>query len=94
MLFRSYAVVSTPIPETVLDASDAIRPADADGSDPDLRRYHVRADDRPALNALLDRLRSAGAELESVQPLRQTLEDYFIDVVDAQAQEREAKRPS
>jgi len=91
---RAYAVVSTPVPETVLDASDAIRLADADVSDPALRRYHVRADDRTALNALLDRLRGAGAELESVQPLRQTLEDYFIDVVDAQAQERQATRSS
>jgi ABC-2 type transport system ATP-binding protein len=63
------------------EPSASLRPADQDAAEPDLRRYHVRADDRAGLNAVLDHLRSAGVELESVQPLRRTLEDYFIDVV-------------
>jgi len=33
------------------------------------------------LNALLDRLRSTSAEIESVEPIRLSLEDFFIGVV-------------
>jgi len=33
------------------------------------------------LNALLDRLRSVRAEIESVEPIRLSLEDFFIEVV-------------
>jgi len=31
---------------------------------------------------VLDRLRRADVEIESITPLRQSLEDYFIDIVD------------
>ena len=37
--------------------------------------------DRAALNDALDRLRGAGVEIESVEPVRQSLEDLFVDVV-------------
>jgi hypothetical protein len=79
---RVYDLTSTPVPEEI--AEDAIlepSPEEA-SSTPDLRRYRVRAEDRSSLNALLDRLRSANVEIESITPLRRSLEDYFIDVVD------------
>ena len=80
---RMYVVVTTPIPASVRNAlSESLRPTDRKPpGDPALRRHRVHADDRAALNAVLDRLRGADVEIESVQPLRQTLEDYFIDVV-------------
>ena len=81
---RVYELVATPVPDPLLDDSDfALRPApDGSSSTPDLEQYRVRADDRTTLNAVLDRLRRAEVEIESITPLRQSLEDYFIDVVD------------
>lgn len=79
---RVYDLTATAIPENI--AEDAIlepSPEEAPPA-PDLRRYRVRADDRSSLNALLDRLRSAHVEIESITPLRRSLEDYFIDVMD------------
>ncbi len=46
-----------------------------------LADYRMLAVDRTALNASLDHLRSMGVEIEAVEPLRQSLEDLFIDVV-------------
>lgn len=80
---RVYDVVTTAIPDAVLQDLDGILQStseDATG-DPALEHHRVHADDRTALNAVLDRLRGADVEIESVQPLQQTLEDYFIDVV-------------
>lgn len=82
---RVYDLVSTPIPDALrqelpLDPS----PEDAP-PDPALRQYRVRAEDRAALNALLDRLRGADVQVDSLVPLRRSLEDYFIDVVDEPA---------
>lgn len=79
---RIYDLVATSIPDTLLntlplDASPAESP-----SDPALDQYRAHAEDRSDLNALLDRLRSADVEIESITPLRRSLEDYFIDVVD------------
>jgi ABC-2 type transport system ATP-binding protein len=80
---HAYDLTCTPVPGDVADAlGDRLEET---GSSPDdLRRYRARPDDRADLNALIDRLRSAGVELESVQPLRQSLEDYFVDVVGVQ----------
>jgi ABC-2 type transport system ATP-binding protein len=79
---RVYDVVCTPIPEDV-QADFELELSSADASpDPALRQYRMHADDRASLNALLDRLRAADVEVESVSPLRRSLEDYFIDVVD------------
>jgi ABC-2 type transport system ATP-binding protein len=82
---RVYDLVSTPIPDALrqelpLDPS----PEDAP-PDPALRQYRLRAEDRAALNALLDRLRGADVQVDSLVPLRRSLEDYFIDVVDETA---------
>jgi ABC-2 type transport system ATP-binding protein len=76
--------MATALPESVLaDETLPLDPApDGSPSAPELEQYRVRADDRATLNAVLDRLRGEGVEVESITPLRQSLEDYFIDVVD------------
>lgn len=81
---RVYDLVATALPESLLaDETLPLNPApDGSPSAPDLEQYRVRADDRATLNAVLDRLRGEGVEVESITPLRQSLEDYFIDVVD------------
>ncbi|WP_103026639.1 ABC transporter ATP-binding protein [Salinibacter altiplanensis] len=83
---RVYDLVATPIPDALLNAELPLSPA-PDGSAPDseLHQYRVRADDRATLNTVVDRLRDADVDIESITPLRQSLEDYFIDVVDAPA---------
>jgi ABC-2 type transport system ATP-binding protein len=53
------------------------------GTAPGLARYRLTAPDRAALNAALDALRAEGVEFEAVQPLRQSLEDTFVEVVTA-----------
>ena len=82
---RVYDLVATPVPESLLDSPELpLGPApDSSSSAADLKQYRVRADERATLNAVVDRLRSADVEIESITPLRQSLEDYFIDVVDS-----------
>ena len=82
---RVYDLVATPVPESLLDASEVPLGPAHDPSSPaaDLKQYRVRADERATLNAVVDRLRNADVEIESITPLRQSLEDYFIDVVDS-----------
>lgn len=79
---RVYDLVSTPLPSSVAETSDVELVSETVSAAPDLQQYRVHADDRSTLNALLDRLRSAEVEIESITPLRRSLEDYFIDVVD------------
>jgi len=79
---RVYDVVSTPVPESILNETDLSPADDGAPSNPDLHQYRLQADDRSTLNALLDRLRAADVEVESITPLRRSLEDYFIHVVD------------
>jgi ABC-2 type transport system ATP-binding protein len=91
---RVYDIVATPIPDEALGELDGmLRRADEPAAEEGLNRYHAQTEDRAGLNAILDRLRSAGVELESVQPLRQTLEDYFIDVVGTTEKPEEAGEP-
>jgi len=82
---RVYDLVATPLPAALREAPDLpLSPAPSGSAPaPDLARYRVRAEDRTTLNAVLDRLRGADVQIESITPLRQSLEDYFIDVVDA-----------
>jgi ABC-2 type transport system ATP-binding protein len=83
---RVYDLKATPVPEALLDEfGDMLQrseggPTGAGG----LAQYRVLAEDRSALNAVLDRLRQHEVEVEAVQPVRRTLEDYFIDVVSAE----------
>jgi ABC-2 type transport system ATP-binding protein len=82
---RVYDLVATPLPKALREAPDLpLSPAPTGSAPaPDLAQYRVRAEDRTTLNAVLDRLRGADVQIESITPLRQSLEDYFIDVVDA-----------
>jgi ABC-2 type transport system ATP-binding protein len=82
---RVYDLVASPVPESLLDSSEVplSRAPDPSSSAADLKQYRVRADERATLNAVLDRLRGADVQIESITPLRQSLEDYFIDVVDS-----------
>lgn len=82
---RVYRLVSTSVPGDLLDDSNIERAPEEETPSANLSQYRVHAEDRSSLNDLLDRLRSANVEIESITPLRQSLEDYFIDVVDPPA---------
>lgn len=82
---RVYDLVATPVPNELrnsLSATLQTAPNDAP-ADPNVEQYRVYADDRTTMNAVLDELRRAKVEIESITPLRQSLEDYFIDVVNS-----------
>ena len=49
----------------------------------DTNGCRVRVRDVAQLNALIDRLRAAQAEIAAIEPLRVSLEEYFIQVVTA-----------
>lgn len=49
--------------------------------DEHLNRYMIRPTDRADLNAMIDRLRAERVDIEAIEPARQSLEDYFVDVV-------------
>jgi len=76
---RVWRLRCTTIPEHVLNAHVHFVEGSLAG---DLGEYRLLAHDRASLNTLLDHLRSAGVEIEAVEPLRQSLEDLFIDVVE------------
>ena len=76
---RVWRLRCTTIPEHALDAHVHLVEGSLSG---DLGEYRVHAADRTALNESLDSLRAAGVEIESVEPLRQSLEDLFIEVVE------------
>ncbi len=80
---RVYEVTSTPIPDALRRRlGHHIEYVEAQGSpEAALHRYRVLAADRPTLNTVLDQLRQAEVLLEAVHPVRQSLEEYFIDVV-------------
>jgi len=82
---RVYDIVATPVPEAITENTELHSSPKQAPSDPNLRAYRIHAEDRSSLNDLLDRLRSADVEIESITPLRRSLEDYFIDVVDEEA---------
>lgn len=79
---RIYDIVSTEISDSLLTETDLESSPQDPPADPSLYTYRVQAEDRGALNTLVDLLRSKGVEIESITPLRRSLEDYFIDVVD------------
>ena len=81
---RAWHLVSTALPpETAAALADAVAP-EADGAPPrpdGLARSLVTLPHRAALNAVLDRLRADGVEVEAVEPARLSLEDLFVEVV-------------
>ena len=46
-----------------------------------LSQYHLPGNEREALNAVIDALRSANVLIESVEPVRKSLEDQFVQVI-------------
>ncbi len=79
---RAWRLRSTPVPPALalrlgLDPAET-SPASDDGV---LVGSVLTVSDRAALNAALDALRSEGVEVDAVEPLRQSLEDLFVDVV-------------
>src|SRR5690554_2634031 len=96
---RVVEIRCTPLPPDLApDLADLFRPlgdasrgnGEAKGSeDASLAAYRLAVRDRAHLNAVLDALRAAAVELESVRPLRQSLEEFFVEVV-ASAEEAPA----
>ena len=77
---RAWTVTSTPLPAGArLALEDAV--GEATPRPDGLERYVVTVPDRAALGAALDALRAAGVDLEAVEPVRQSLEDLFVEVV-------------
>ena len=77
---RAWHVTATALPEATAAAlAEALGEATVrpDG----LVRQLVAVPDRAALGAVLDRLRADGVEVEAVEPVRQSLEDLFVEVV-------------
>ena len=77
---REWRLRATPVPDA-LALGGALRPDPSPPTADGLRAYTLALPDRPALNAALDALRGAGVEIESVEPVRQSLEDLFVQVV-------------
>ncbi|NBB86760.1 MAG: ATP-binding cassette domain-containing protein [Bacteroidetes bacterium] len=78
---HAYRLTCTALPEELPEAA-AAKLSLLDEPAPDgLAHFQVAADDRAALNALLDTLRTHGVEVERIVPVRRSLEDYFIEVV-------------
>ncbi|MEM1041730.1 MAG: ABC transporter ATP-binding protein [Bacteroidota bacterium] len=92
---RTYELRCTPLPGTLgPDLRALFSSAPATGTaESDLVRYRLGVQDRTALNAALDALRAASVEIESVQPLRQSLEDFFVEVVAPSAGAAETAPP-
>lgn len=77
---RAWTLTTTPLPpETALALADAV--GEATHRPDGLVRQTLTLPDRGALNDALDRLRADGVEVEAVEPLRQSLEDLFVEVV-------------
>jgi len=79
-----YEIHATALPASLLESMDGkvrmVQPHQ-NTVDSRLTRYHVLVRDRAELNAVIDRLRDNNVEIDMVQPVRRTLEDFFIDVV-------------
>ena len=80
---RVYELAATPIPAAVLASLGGLLTRAEDASDAALRRYRLATRDRAHLNEVIDALRGAGVEIEAVTPLRRSLEEYFIDVIES-----------
>ncbi|PEN14014.1 ABC transporter ATP-binding protein [Longibacter salinarum] len=88
---RTYTLVCTAIPNgtraalgNIVHVSSVASQNGSGADEASLQRYSVHPEDRAGLNHVIDRLRNAGVEIDSISPVRQTLEDYFVDVVKPQ----------
>lgn len=93
-----YDLRATPVPEETLHAlpegvlTRTDERTNGEAAPAETHRYRVTADSRAHLNDVIDRLRSGGVELESITPKRQTLEDYFIDVISGMGERKSGRR--
>ncbi len=78
-----YEVRCTPLPDSLGADDRALFRSVAEAEGAPLGHYRLSVQDRAHLNAVLDRLRAAGVEIEALQPLRQSLEDFFVGVVES-----------
>lgn len=79
---REYRITCTPLPTALPEPVRAqLITLDDDHAPEGLTAWRIAADSRTDLNAALDTLRHHDVELEAVEPIRRSLEDYFIDVV-------------
>ncbi len=79
---REYRLVCTALPDDLPEAvHQRITPLDNETAPEGLRSWRVASDTRTDLNALIDTLRAHDVEIEAIDPVRRSLEDYFIDVV-------------
>ncbi|MEM1054854.1 MAG: ABC transporter ATP-binding protein [Bacteroidota bacterium] len=78
---RAWRLRTTLIAQDIAEALGATLIPDPGPPVGDLAGYTLHAEDRAALNAALDYLRSHRIEVEAVEPLRQSLEDLFVEVV-------------
>ncbi len=79
-----FDVKTTPLSETVFQLiaqKFSIEILLAEEQDQALVTYRLKDSDRAALNGLIDTLRSAGVEIEEIQPVKQSLEDRFVEEV-------------
>lgn len=84
---------TTPISDTVLtQLKDRFSLSQVVEEQPasDLARYRLADADRAVLNAAIDALRQAGVEIESVQPVKQSLEERFVEEVKVDSSEVKA----
>jgi ABC-2 type transport system ATP-binding protein len=74
-----YKLIASPVEDSLLDSFRAT------GAIVDRVNGHVElgVDDLPHLNRLVDQLRASGGVLSELSPLRNTLEDVFVDLVKA-----------
>ena len=74
-----YKLIASPVDEPLLDAFRAT------GAVVDRVNGHfeLSVDDLPHLNRLVDQLRANGGVLSELSPLRNTLEDVFVDLIKA-----------
>lgn len=93
---RVWRLRSTSIPaETQAALGEALyAPEHEARPEESLRTTRVHADSRASLNALLDTLRSAGVEIESVEPARQSLEDLFVETISSDAPPADSPMPA
>ena len=78
---RAWRLLTTPLPAATAEAlGGVIEPDPAPRAD-GLALAHAVLPDREALGAVLDRLRADGVGVEAVEPVRQSLEDLFVEVV-------------
>lgn len=81
-----FDLITTPIPDLLLQQLGErflIAGSIKSTNNEQLATYRLSNTDRAALNALLDLLRRAGIEIEEVHPVRQSLEERFVEAVNA-----------